>query len=173
MNRRMFITSSTAVAFLTPSIFLTGCSDATVADFVKVIATDAASLATYFGDATLASQITSLAAQIAIDITNWQSGAAATDAIQAINDLIGLVNLIPAAAQYAPLIVLILSALTGLLALLPNSVAATKDATRAIINTRNVRPTHYNGFDKKSMTTGKKSFESSWTSLAAGLPLTK
>jgi hypothetical protein len=170
MNRRVFLATGTA-AVLTPAIFLEGCNTTTVADFVNLIATDAATLATYFGDTSLAAQIKADAAQIVIDITNWQSGSAATDAINAINDLIGLINAIPIAIPYEPLIVLILSALTGLLALLPSSVAAMKPATRAAINTHNVTPTHYNGFDKKSMTTGKNNFVASWTSLSANVPL--
>jgi hypothetical protein len=165
MNRRMFLQSSSAavsLAFLSPLI---GCPTTTIADFVKLIATDAATLATYFGQSSLAGQITSLASQIAVDITNWKSGTSAADAIAAINDLIGLINLIPIATPYAPLIVLILSALTGLLALLPNSVPAMTKATRDAINKHNITPTHYNGSDKKSMTDGKNNFDHQWSTI--------
>src|ERR1700679_4042454 len=118
LNRRMFLVTG-AAASLVP--FLTGCDSTTVAEFVSLIGADASTLATYFGQTALAAQITSLSSQISIDITNFQSGAAATDAIEAINDLIGLIDSIPIAVPYAPLIVLLLSALTGLLAILPQS----------------------------------------------------
>src|SRR5580658_8699981 len=99
MNRRSFLKSSGAVAVMSGAspflLSIEGCNSTTVADFVSLIASDAASLATYFGASSLASQITSLAGTIATDIANWQSGGAAADAIQAINDLIGLVNDIP------------------------------------------------------------------------------
>src|SRR5271170_2456062 len=107
MNRRHFLVTG-AAATVAP-FMLAGCNTTTVADFVSLIGADAATLATYFGQTALAAQITSLVSQIAVDITNWQSGAAATDAIAAINDLIGLINSIPIALPYAPLIVLILS----------------------------------------------------------------
>jgi hypothetical protein len=177
MNRRMFLqsaaASATGLAVLPSSLLLTGCNNQTIADFVTVIAKDAATLATYFGQSSLATQIVTLASQIAVDITNWQSGSAATDAIAAINDLIGLINSIPIAVPYAPLIILVLSALTGLLALLPNSVPAMKAETRAVMNKRNIKPTHYNGPDKKSMSQGLKAFNAQWQTLSAGLPLTK
>jgi hypothetical protein len=173
MNRRSFLRSTASFAALSALPFtLDGCDTTTVADFVSVIATYAASLASYFGVTGLASQITVLEGQIATDIANWQAGSAAADAIAAINDLIGLVNQIPIAVPYAPLIVLILSALTGLLALLPNSVPAMTQTTRDVINHRNVTPTHYNGFDKHSMTSGKKSFTSQWSSIVASNHLT-
>jgi hypothetical protein len=173
MNRRSFLKSSGAAGVMAGAspflLSIEGCNSTTVADFVSLIASDAASLATYFGASSLASQITSLAGTIATDIANWQSGGAAADAIQAINDLIGLVNDIPIAAAYAPLIVLILSALSGLLALLPNSVAAMTSKTHAVFAARNVSPAHYGGFDKKSMTEAKKSFVKSWNAAKAGL----
>jgi hypothetical protein len=177
MNRRTFAKACCRLAIASavlPSLILTGCSNTTIADFVTLIAKDAATLATYFGQSSLATQITNLASQIAVDITNWQSGSAATDAIAAINDLIGLINLIPIAVPYAPLIILILSALTGLLALLPSSTPNRMTAaTRDIVNHRNIIPIQYGGYDKKHMTAGAKSFNTQWATLSAGLPLTK
>ena len=168
LNRRMFLVTGAAAALI-PTSLLTGCDSTTVAEFVSLIGADASTLATYFGQTALAAQITSLSSQISIDITNFQSGAAATDAIEAINDLIGLIDSIPIAVPYAPLIVLLLSALTGLLAILPQS--SMKATTREIVNRRNVTPTHYSDFGKKSMTNGKKNFVSSWNSLTINLPL--
>src|ERR1700677_3671697 len=108
MNRRSFLQNSASFAAISAlPLTLDGCSTTTVAEFVSVIATDAASLASYFGATSLASQITVLAGQIATDIANWQAGSAASDAIAAINDLIGLIGQIPIAAPYAPLIILI------------------------------------------------------------------
>lgn len=165
MDRRTFLKTSASFAAIS-TLSLEGCSTATVADFVKLIATDAASLASYFGQSSLATQITALANQVAADIAAWQTGAStAADAIAAINDLIGLINLIPIAVPYAPLIVLILSALTGLLALLPASARGMTDSTREVINRRNITPTHYNGFDKKSMTNGKSNFSIQWSTI--------
>jgi hypothetical protein len=168
LNRRIFIATGTA-AVLTPSLFLTGCDSTTVSEFVSLIGTDAAALATFFGAGSLATQITSLASQIAVDITNWQSGGAAADAIQAINDLIALVNTIPVATPYAPLIILILSALAGLLALLPSS--ATSPASAKAIGDRHVTAMPLGGFDKHHMTQAKNSFTSQWNSQLAATPL--
>lgn len=172
MNRRQFLTTTAAVACVSVMpLTLTGCDTTTIADFVNEIATSASSLATFFGDTTLAGQITSLASQIATDIANWQSGSAVAAVIAAINDLIGLVDLIPVAQPYAPLIVLILSALTGLLALIPQS-KVTSD--RAIATKKyTVVPQHYGGYDKKHMTAAKKNFKEQWKTLSAGLTLTK
>lgn len=172
MNRRSFITSSTAVvACAALPLTLTGCDNTTIANFVNEIATSASSLATYFGDASLAGQITSLASQIATDIANWQSGGTVNAVIAAINDLIGLVDLIPVAQPYAPLIVLILSALTGLLALIPQSKVS---SSRAMTTKKyTIVPQHYAGYDKKHMTAAKNNFDAQWKTLSAGLPLTK
>jgi hypothetical protein len=169
MNRRSFLATCTAaVAFL--AYPLTGCDSTTVSEFVSLIGTDAAALATFFGAGSIATQITSLASQIAVDITNWQSGGAAADAIQAINDLIALVNTIPVATPYAPLIILILSALSGLLALLPSS--ATTANARVAVEQRHVNPMPLGGFDKHHMTAAKNSFQSQWNSQLAITPLT-
>jgi hypothetical protein len=169
MNRRTFFLSAAAVA-VTP-FFLTGCDTTTVSEFVTLIGTDAAALANFFGMGSIASQITSLASQIAVDITNWQSGSAATDAIQAINDLIGLIDTIPVATPYAPLLILILSALSGLLALLPQS--ATSTASAKALGAHSVTPDHLGGFDKHHMTAAKNNFSSAWQSQLAVTPLTK
>lgn len=172
MNRRQFLTTTAAVACISAfPLTLTGCDTTTIADFVNEIATSASSLATFFGDSSLAGQITTLASQIATDIANWQSGGAVAGVIAAINDLIALVDLIPVAQPYAPLIVLILSALTGLLSLIPQAKVASDRAMTTKKYT--VVPQHYGGYDKKHMTSAKKNFESQWKSLSAGLPLTK
>lgn len=173
MNRRTFFTSVAAAGLVSlMPLTLTGCDTTTVSAFVGLIGKDAAALATYFGNTSLAGQITSLAGQIAVDISNWQSGGAAANAITAINDLIGLVDLIPVATPYAPLIVLILSALTGLLALLPS--AATTGKSRAITAKYNVTPYHCGGFDKHSMTQAKAWFTGQWNGLLQATPgLTK
>lgn len=168
LSRRSFISlsglSAGALAVGVGTLPLTGCDNTTVAEFVNLIGTDAAALANYFGASSIAGQITSLAGQIAIDVTNWQSGSTAADAIQAINDLIALVDLIPVATPYAPLIILILSALSGLLALLPSS--ATTAASAKVLSAKSVPATHYGGFDKKSMTSAKNGFTSQWTILS-------
>lgn len=173
MNRRNFLTTAAAAAFVsTLPLSLTGCNTTTIADFVNVIATDAGSLATFFGDTGLAGQITTLAARIAADIASWQNGTSGAAAvIAAINDLIGLVDLIPIAQPYAPLIVLILSALTGLLALIPQAKVALDKPLATKKYT--VTPTNYGGYDKKHMTAGRKSFESQWKTLSTGLPTSK
>ena len=175
MNRRQFSKSSLAfAASLTNVSFvvgLTGCDTTTVAEFVSVIAQDAAALATFFGSTSIATQITALSGQLAADIKNWQAGGPASDAIQAINDLITLVSLIPIATQYAPLIVLILSALTGLLALLPAS--ATQPKAKAAMAKYHAVPYPCKGFDKHSMTQAKNWFTDGWKAQIALTPLTK
>lgn len=169
MNRRSFLLSAAAVS-LSP-VFLTGCDTTTVSEFVSLIGTDAAALATFFGATAIATQIQSLASQISVDITNFQSGSAATDAIQAINDLISLVGTIPVAAPYAGLIVLILSALAGLLELLPQS--STSQTTAKALSAHSATPYHYGGFDKHHMTAARNQFSSAWQSQLAVTPLKK
>jgi hypothetical protein len=173
MKRRSFLQFIALVfAGLALPFGLTGCgaSTTTIAAFINLIGKDAAALATYFGATSTATQIIALAAQIATDVTNWQSGGAATDAINAINDLIGLINSIPVAVPYAPLIILILSALTGLLALLPQSpgtLAAKSTAQRKY----QINPTHYADATNKTMTKAAKDFTSAWQSQLATTPL--
>lgn len=147
---------------------LTGCSPDTVAAFVNTIANLAAQLATYFGAGSLATQLLALSATIATDIANWQSGSAATDAIQAINDMIDLVNQIPVLGQYSVFIDLILGALSGLLALLPQAAAAAAIAKTHVVARRyKMVATPYGGFDKGSMRAANSGFEAAWTRLQA------
>ena len=147
---------------------LTGCSPDTVAAFVNTIANLAAQLATYFGAGSLATQLLALSATIATDIANWQSGSAATDAIQAINDMIDLVNQIPVLGQYSVFIDLILGALRGLLALLPQAAAAAAIAKTHVVARRyKMVATPYGGFDKGSMRAANSGFEAAWTRLQA------
>jgi hypothetical protein len=147
---------------------LTGCSPDTVAAFVNTIANLAAQLATYFGAGSLATQLLALSATIATDIANWQSGSAATDAIQAINDMIDLVNQIPVRGEYSVFIDLILGALSGLLALLPQAAAAAAIAKTHVVARRyKMVATPYGGFDKGSMRAANSGFEAAWTRLQA------
>jgi hypothetical protein len=150
---------------------LQGCSPDTVAAFVTTIARYAAQLASYFGAGSLASQLTAVAGKIATDIASWQSGGAATDAIEAINDMIDLVNAIPVAGTYTVFIDLILGALSGLLALLPApaaAVAATIAASHMQIAARRTMvPTPYKGFDRGSMSAANSGFEAAWARLQA------
>ena len=162
MNRRSFISLAAAAGFLaTMPLSLVGCSTSTIATFVTTIGKYAASLATYFGGASIATQITSLAAQIATDVTNWQSGGAATDAINSLTDLAGIVDSIPVTAAFAPLTSLLLAAITGLLALLPSATAALAPRTaRAYVHT--FTPNHYKDASKKTMTQAQESFVKAW-----------
>ena len=147
---------------------LTGCSPDTVAAFVNTIANLAAQLATYFGAGSLATQLLALSATIATDIANWQSGSAATDAIQAINDMIDLVNQIPVRGEYSVFIDLILGALSGLLALLPQAAAAAAIAKTHVVARRyKMVATPYGGFDKGSMRAANSGFEAAWKRLQA------
>jgi hypothetical protein len=147
---------------------LTGCSPDTVAAFVNTIANLAAQLATYFGAGGLATQLLALSAKIATDIASWQSGSAATDAIQAINDMIDLVNGIPVLGPYTMFIDLILGALSGLLALLPQAAAAAAIAKTHVVARRyKMVPAPYGGFDKGSMRAANSGFEAAWTRLQA------
>lgn len=169
LTRRIFAKS---IGFALASVCclpaLQGCSSATVATFVATIAKYAAQLATYFGSTSIAAQITALAATIATDIANWQNGSAATDAIQALTLLASLVNQIPIAAPYAVLIDLILGAISGLLALLPQSVAVAlvRDKTG-----RTVPAIPYKGFDKKTMTAANDNFIAAWQRYTTNLPI--
>lgn len=150
---------------------LQGCSPDTVAAFVTTIAKYAAQLASYFGAGSLASQLTAVAAKIATDIASWQSGGAATDAIEAINDMIDLVNAIPVLGPYTVFIDLILGALSGLLALLPApaaAVAATIAASHMHASSRRAMvPTPYKGLDKGSMSAASSGFAAAWARLQA------
>ena len=150
---------------------LQGCSPDTAAAFVTTIAKYAAQLASYFGAAPLAGQLTAVAAKIATDIARWQSGGAASDAIEAINDMIDLVNAIPVLAPYTVFIDLILGALSGLLALLPAPAAAVADKIAASHmqtgSRRALVPTPYTGFDRSSMSAAKSGFEAAWARLQA------
>jgi hypothetical protein len=171
LTRRHFLATSAAVFVLPSSLLLEGCNTTTVAEFVTLIGSDAAALATYFGAGGVAAQLTSDVALIAKDIANWQSGGAAADAIQAINDMVALLGQIPITENYAPLIILIGSALTGLLALLPSPQASIKASV--VIAKYKMAPQHYGGFDKKSMTAAKNSLNAQWAMLTATLPVTK
>jgi len=166
MNRRTFLVTSSA-AFVFSAL---GCNTTTVAAFVSLIANYAAQLATYFGSTGTAAQITALAGQIATDIQNWQNGSSAQDAIQAINDLMDLISLIPVATPYLTLIDLLLSALSGLLLLLPASATAN---IKPKVQRRAIAPFHYGGFDKKSMTEAKNNFVSQWKADSANLTLSR
>jgi hypothetical protein len=168
-NRRTF-TKLFAATLSLACLPLTGCSNTTIADFVSLIGRDAAALATYFNQGSLASQILSLASQIAVDVTNWQSGSSAQLAIQAIQDLINLIATIPAVGPYVPLVDLVLSALSGLLLLLPPSAGAMVPHN---VNGHAVAPFHYPDASKKSMTAAKNSFDSSWSALTATAPLAR
>lgn len=170
MNRRGFIGRSLAyVAGLGMAGLATvGCDTATIAVFVTTITTYAAQLATYFGQASIAGQITALAATIATDIKNWQKGGPVADAIEALTDLSDLVQQIPFAGAYMPFIQLVLGAITGLLALLPSAqttpvVAAHRAKARAsgrIYLT--AAPIPYKDFTKKSMTSANDGFVAAW-----------
>jgi hypothetical protein len=146
---------------------LSGCNTATVATFVTTIAKYAAQLATYFSAGSLATQITALAATIAADIQAWQSGSAATNAINALNDLAALINQIPFLGAYSVFIDLILGAIAGLLALLPSAMTVKLNSSRPYT------AIPYAGFDKKSMTNANTSFEAAWARYSATLPTTR
>ena len=76
MNRRQFLTFTAAAACVSVlPLTLTGCDTTTIAEFVNEVAVNASSLATFFGDSSLAGQITNLAGQIATDIAQWQNGS--------------------------------------------------------------------------------------------------
>lgn len=168
MNRREFI-YNTGVSLVGMSI-LKGCpSQTTIAQFVTLIGDDAAALASYFGDTTLANNLKNWAAQIATDITNWQGGKGAVqDIIQAIKALMSLVGTIPVIGNYAPLIDLILSALSGLLLLLPGATGATIPHD---VNGHVVLPNHYKDASNKTMTAAAKAFTSQWEALTAVTPI--
>lgn len=169
MNRRTFSKLS-AAAFTLACLPLAGCpSKTTIAQFVSLIGKDAAALATYFGQSSLAAQITSLASQIAIDITNWQAGSAATQAIQAITALMNLISTIPVLGPYVALIDLLLSALSGLLLLLPGTSGHT---IPHLLNGHVVQPAFYHDASTKEMTKAQKNFTAQWDSLTAVAPLT-
>lgn len=167
MDRRAFLKSSSAATLLF-TLPVLGCNSTTISQFVTLIGKDAATLASYLNQPALSAQILSLSSQIAVDITNWQSGTTATLAIQAIQDLMNLIGAIPAVGPYVPLIDLLLSALSGLLLLLPPATGA---IVPHVIHGRAVTPLHYPDASNKAMTAAKKNFDSQWTALTAAAPL--
>lgn len=163
ISRRSFVAKGAAALATVTVLPLAGCDTTTIAEFVSLIANYGSQLATYFGATGIAGQITTLAGTIAADIANWQSGLSpAADAIQALTDLEGLINQIPIVSDYAPLIDLLLAAITGLLALLPNALTGPK----AIKLKRSVTPFHYKDFSKKSMAAAKKQLTAEWIALS-------
>lgn len=170
MNRRRFVALvASAVSF---AMFpLIGCSTETISAFVILIANYAAQLANYFNAGTLAMQITAIASKIAADVTSWQAGGAASDAIQALNDLEDLINQIPFVAAYAPLVDLLLGAVTGLLALLPASASSPKLRTHPGVTRRAVTPIRYPDASKKSMTRAANDLKAQWASLVQVTPV--
>jgi hypothetical protein len=170
MNRRVFLKSSSAATLLSSFPFITGfsCNTTTIADFVSLIGKYGAKLATSLNEGAIAAQILSLSSQIAIDITNWQSGSSATLAIQTIQDLLNLIGTIPVLGPDIALADLLLSALSGLLLLLPPSTGRMIPRT---VHGRAVQPIHYPDASKKSMTQAKKNLESQWAALTAAAPL--
>jgi hypothetical protein len=168
MNRRTFVLTSTA-AF--GALYLTGCNTTTVAEFVTLIGDDAAALASYFGQTTLAANLKSWASQIAIDVTNWQSGNTVQLAEQVIKDIqqfMGLIGTIPVVGPYVPLVDLLLSALSGLLLLLPQATGA---SVPHVVNGHVVLPIHYADASSKTMTAAKKNFTTQWNTLTTVAPL--
>lgn len=157
-----------AVAASVLVLNLAGCSPDTVAAFVKTIGTLAAQLATYFGAADVAAQLVAAAATVATDIAEWQSGSAAADAVQAINDMIDLVDAIPVRGPYTVFLDLLLGALSGLLALLPASAyAAWALAHQSGAPRRAMVPTPYGGFDRGSMRAADVGLLAGWGRLQA------
>lgn len=164
INRRAFaVWTLSAIAALT--FPMVACNTQTIANFVALIGKYAAQLATYFGASGYAAQITTLAAQIATDIANWQSGSPAADAINALDDLASLVNLIPAAGPYVVFIDLLLGAISGLLALIPQAAAQLSARARTLPPAKVVAPTYYADLSKKSMTTATDNLSAAWARL--------
>ena len=171
LSRRSFIrkASATATAF-----YLIGCGSASaISALVSTIANYGAQLASYFGASSVATQITTIASLIATDINQWvstQSQTAAQGAIQALNDLMGLIQQINIPAKFQILADLLIGAAEGLLALLPSSTAS---ATPKVALKRTVAPTYYRDAKRGTMEAAKTALDAQWAKYAPALLVQK
>ena len=118
--------SSIAVVLI---LSLIGCpSQNTIADLANILGTSAASIAQLENQPGLAAKLTTDTAAAVSAIKVWKSGTPAQEAIQAINLVIGDLNLFPQTSQYAPLIILAATTAEAILAILqpPSASPAVK-----------------------------------------------
>jgi hypothetical protein len=180
MNRREALKAggrAIAGLYLLP-LATVGCNSETVATFVTAIGKDAAIFASYFGQSALGTQIEAAANLIATDITNWQNGSPSADAIQALNDFAQLINSIsiPVNSPFLGIEDLILAAITGLLALIPSAVVASKLSPKTVAIFGRVQPMAIKSFATKDIGAAQKSFNDTWKSIVGttvGLQLPK
>jgi hypothetical protein len=120
MERREFLKSAVAVSAVGMiTLTETGCSQTQMAQLTQVLGTDATNLATALGQSAIAAQLQTATTDAVTAINNWKSGTSAQYVIQALGVLEVVLNLIPLAGPYAPLIDLVLGTVQSLLALLP------------------------------------------------------
>jgi hypothetical protein len=135
MNRRLFLTTASAAAFISAMpLSLSGCGSVnknTLAGLAQTLGNAIANLATILGKTDIAAQVTQYTTQLVTDIKNWTPGSTTQDIILAIADLEDAINLIPVTPEIQGLIELALGTIQGILAFFPSAVAAVQARTKA------------------------------------------
>lgn len=111
---------------------LTGCpQQSQIAALTQVLGNDSAQIAAIEGNPQLAAQLKADTAAAVLAVNNWQKGTNAQMAIEAMNIVIGDLQLIPNTGPYAQLIVLAIGTAQSIIALLqPPSPAAAVSIAR-------------------------------------------
>jgi outer membrane murein-binding lipoprotein Lpp len=111
-----------AIALVT--ILLAGCVvQSTIAALTSTLGSAAAAIAAVEGNTALATQLQTDTNAAVSAVTNWKTGSATADVIEALNLVEDDLNLIPIAGPYTPLIDICIGAVQAILAELPSSAA--------------------------------------------------
>lgn len=123
MDRRKFLQTSALAAIATATIGLeTGCSQETIASYVKAIGTAVENLAKTLAPG-YAAQVNAAWTAAYNDIEAWTPGTASSGVVQVLNDLEGVIAMIPIPAPYAPIIDIAIAGLEGILSINPDASA--------------------------------------------------
>lgn len=123
--------------FLTLPVIIIGCTQNETAALVQTLGTASASIATIEGNTSLATQLTADTNAAVKAIDNWTAGTPATEAVEAINIVIGDLSLFPVAGPDAAYVTLALGTAESIIDIL--SPAATPAiASRAAVAQRTV-----------------------------------
>lgn len=119
MDRRKFLQTSALAAIATATIGLeTGCSQETIASYVKAIGTAVENLAKTLAPG-YAAQVNAAWTAAYNDIEAWTPGTASSGVVQVLNDLEGVIVMIPIAAPYAAITDIAIAGLEGILSINP------------------------------------------------------
>ena len=126
----MKFATRTIALLLIPAMLLTAvaCNQNTIAALVSTLGNASAAVAKLEGNTALAEVLTTDTAAAVSAINNWKSGGGSAQiAMQALNIVLGDLNLFPGTSQYAPLIALAVTTAEALIAILaPPAQASAK-----------------------------------------------